>query len=96
MIKKILFSNIFYLSLIFAAICVEVYFSYLFHQASYDLSDIDNNFQQANLKNKELRSEIAKYSSLSWVAKRAKDNGFVEATEIFYLPQNDVVAQKTK
>lgn len=96
MFKKILLSNFLYLIIIFSAICVEVYFSYLFNQASLSLESNSGGFEEASLENQKLTSEITKYSSLSSIEERAAKLGFVKNGKVVYLTKGTTLAQKMK
>jgi hypothetical protein len=96
MIKKIFKNNFLYLAIIFAAVCVEVYFSYLFQNAASNLESFENNYKNELTTNLKLKEDVAKFSSLSSVEERAKNAGFIKEQKIIYLPQINIFADKLK
>jgi cell division protein FtsL len=96
MFKKIFYNNFLYLTIIFAAVCFEVYFSYLFKVGSQNLESFEENYQNQTIVNLKLKEEVAKFSSLSNIKKRAKNAGFIEAQKIIYLPSGDIFAENLK
>lgn len=95
MFRKIIFNNLLYLIIIFAAICTDLYCSYLFNSASKSLNAIDASHENASLMNKKLTGEIANNSSLGIIEQKAKEMGFSKVIDkIIYLPKDNLVAQE--
>jgi hypothetical protein len=96
MLKKIFRNNFLYLAVIFAAVCFEVYFSYLFQNEASNLESFENNYKNELTVNLKLKEDIAKFSSLSNVEERAKNAGFAKNQKIIYLQNVNIFADKLK
>ncbi len=94
MIKKIISINSLYIVIIFTSILFEIYFSYLFKNASSILEEIEIKYNAENMENIKLRSQIAKYSSLVYVETQAKKLGFIKNTNLIYISSKNFFAQK--